>query len=90
MGSPVSLPLWVVLLMAILAISAALDRILIPSVRWALRRRANRAIEVAREPVRQIESERDPVRVRQLDLCFTPAWAEDPEGRDHVNEVEKG
>jgi glycerol-3-phosphate O-acyltransferase len=45
MGSQISLPLWVVLLMTILAISAALDRILIPSVRWALRRRANRAIE---------------------------------------------
>src|SRR5438876_962192 len=45
MGSQVSLPLWVVVLMAILAILAALDRILIPSVRWALRRRANRAIE---------------------------------------------
>ena len=45
MGSQVSLPLWVVLLMAILAILAALDRILIPSVRWALRRRTNRAIE---------------------------------------------
>ena len=39
------MPLWVVVLMAILAILAALDRILIPSVRWALRRRANRAIE---------------------------------------------
>ena len=45
MGSQVTLPLWVVLLMAILAISAALDRILIPSVRWALRRRTNRAID---------------------------------------------
>src|SRR5256885_16507943 len=45
MGSQVSLPLWVVVLMAILAILAALDRILIPSVRWALRRRANRSIE---------------------------------------------
>ena len=45
MGSQVSLPLWVVALMAILAILAALDRILIPSVRWAVRRRANRVIE---------------------------------------------
>jgi len=45
MGSQVSLPLWVVVVMAVLAILAALDRILIPSVRWALRRRANRAIE---------------------------------------------
>jgi len=45
MGSQVSLPLWLVVVIAVLAISAALDRILIPSVRWALRRRANRAIE---------------------------------------------
>src|SRR6476619_8573049 len=45
MGSQVSLPLWVAVVMAILAILGALDRILIPSVRWALRRRANRAIE---------------------------------------------
>ena len=45
MGSQVSLPLWVVVLIGVLAILGALDRILIPSVRWALRRRANRAIE---------------------------------------------
>jgi glycerol-3-phosphate O-acyltransferase len=45
MGSQVSLPLWVVIAMALLAAIAMLDRILIPSVRWALRRRANRVIE---------------------------------------------
>jgi glycerol-3-phosphate O-acyltransferase len=45
MGSQVSLPLWVVIAMTLLAAVAALDRILIPSVRWALRRRANRVIE---------------------------------------------
>jgi len=45
MGSQVSLPLWLVVVISIFAISAALDRVLIPSVRWALRRRANRAIE---------------------------------------------
>jgi glycerol-3-phosphate O-acyltransferase len=45
MGSQVSLPLWLVVLIVVLAILGALDRILIPSVRWALRRRANRAIE---------------------------------------------
>src|SRR3954465_4925951 len=45
MGSQERLPLWVVIVMAILAILAALDRILIPSVRSMLRRRANRAIE---------------------------------------------
>ena len=41
MGSQVSLPLWIVVAMALLAAVAALDRILIPSVRWALRRRLN-------------------------------------------------
>ena len=45
MGSQVSLPLWLVIAMALLATIAMLDRILIPSVRWALRRRANRVIE---------------------------------------------
>jgi len=45
MWSQVSLPLWAAILMALLAALALLDRILIPSVRWALRRRANRAIE---------------------------------------------
>lgn len=44
MSSEVSLPLWLVILVAVLATLGALDRILVPSVRWALRRRANRAI----------------------------------------------
>jgi glycerol-3-phosphate O-acyltransferase len=45
MGSQVTLPLWVVIIVALLAAWAAIDRILVPSVRWALRRRANRAID---------------------------------------------
>ena len=45
MGSQVTLPLWVVVLVVILAALAVIDRILVPSVRWALRRRANRAID---------------------------------------------
>ncbi len=45
MFTTVTLPMWVVVLAAILALWALLDRLLIPSVRWALRRRANRAIE---------------------------------------------
>jgi glycerol-3-phosphate O-acyltransferase len=44
MSSQVGLPLWVVIMMTILAAIAVLDRILLPGVRWALRRRANRAI----------------------------------------------
>ena len=45
MWDSVSVPLWFVVVLAALAILAILDRILIPSVRWALQRRANRAIE---------------------------------------------
>src|SRR4030095_9683138 len=45
MGSQVTLPLWAVVILALLAVWAAVDRILVPSVRWAVRRRANRAIE---------------------------------------------
>ena len=45
MGSQVTLPLWAVILVPLLAALAVIDRILVPSVRWALRRRANRAID---------------------------------------------
>jgi glycerol-3-phosphate O-acyltransferase len=45
MWSQVTLPLWAVVIVTLLAVLAAIDRILVPSVRWALRRRANRAIE---------------------------------------------
>ena len=45
MWSTVTLPVWLLVLMAALAAWALLDRLLIPSVRWALRRRANRAID---------------------------------------------
>jgi len=45
MGSEVTLPLWAVIILALFAAWAAIDRILVPSVRWAVRRRANRAIE---------------------------------------------
>ncbi len=41
----VVLPLWLVLLGGLLAVWALLDRLLVPSVRWVLRRRVNRALE---------------------------------------------
>jgi glycerol-3-phosphate O-acyltransferase len=41
----VALPLWLVLLVALLAALALLDRLLVPSARWLLRRRLNRAID---------------------------------------------
>lgn len=45
MGSTVTLPVWGLVLIVFLAAIAVLDRLLVPSVRWALRRRANRAID---------------------------------------------
>lgn len=45
MSAAVTLPLWAVILLAAFALWAALDRLLIPSARWVLRRRVNRALE---------------------------------------------
>ena len=45
MNDPVVLPLWAVALLVLLAGWAALDRLLIPSARWFLRRRVNRVLE---------------------------------------------
>ncbi len=45
MGSQIAVPLWAVIIVTLLAALAVIDRILMPSVRWALRRRANRAID---------------------------------------------
>jgi glycerol-3-phosphate O-acyltransferase len=41
----VTLPLWVFIVLGALALIALIDRLLLPSARWALRRRANRAID---------------------------------------------
>jgi glycerol-3-phosphate O-acyltransferase len=43
--STITLPLWVAVVLTLLAAWAALDRLLIPSVRWVLRRRVNRVLE---------------------------------------------
>lgn len=45
MNRLVSLPAWLVLVLFLLAAWAALDRLLVPGVRWYLRRRVNRAID---------------------------------------------
>ncbi|MEA2600712.1 MAG: glycerol-3-phosphate O-acyltransferase [Acidobacteriota bacterium] len=45
MNRAVSLPLWAVVLLVLLAAWAALDRLLVPSVRWYLRRRVQRVID---------------------------------------------
>jgi glycerol-3-phosphate O-acyltransferase len=45
MNARVELPLWMVVVLLLLAAWAALDRLLVPSVRWYLRRRVNRVID---------------------------------------------
>ncbi len=45
MTRAVSLPLWMAVLLVLLAAWAALDRLLVPSVRWYLRRRVQRVID---------------------------------------------
>jgi len=45
MGQTVALPLWLWLLLVTLATWAILERILVPGVRWWLRRRVNRVID---------------------------------------------
>src|SRR5579885_1575327 len=45
MSRSISLPLWLAVLLLVLAAWAALDRLFVPSVRWFLRRRVNRVID---------------------------------------------
>jgi len=45
MGDQITISLWVFLLLVIIALGAVLDRVLIPSTRWFLRRRINRVID---------------------------------------------
>jgi glycerol-3-phosphate O-acyltransferase len=45
MSSTVALPLWLVVLISVLAILAAVDRLLLPGARWIMQRRLARAID---------------------------------------------
>ncbi len=45
MDSTITLPLWLAVVLALLSMALLLDRVLIPSVRWYLRRRINRVID---------------------------------------------
>ena len=49
MTATISLPLWLLVLIGVLALWAALDRLLIPGARWMLRRRVNRVIDEINE-----------------------------------------
>jgi glycerol-3-phosphate O-acyltransferase len=45
MGDQITISLWVFLLLVVVALISILDRVLIPSTRWFLRRRINRVID---------------------------------------------
>ena len=45
MGEPVTVPLWLFVAIVIFALWSLLDRLLIPSGRWFVRRRLNRLID---------------------------------------------
>jgi len=45
MGEPVTVPLWLFAAIAVFALWSLLDRLLIPSGRWFVRRRLNRLID---------------------------------------------
>ncbi len=45
MSRTLTLPLWLGVIVVILALWAALDRLLLPSMRWVLRRRVNQVLE---------------------------------------------
>jgi len=45
MSADITLPIWLFLILFAVAVWAVLDRVLIPSTRWFLRRRINRVID---------------------------------------------
>ena len=45
MTAGVTLPLWLVVLVGLLALAGLLDRLLVPSVRWLIRSRANKVLD---------------------------------------------
>ena len=87
MSSTVTLPLWIAIALAALALIAVLDRLLVPSVRWALRRRANRAIDRVNTQLRlQIQPFKLTKRQVLIDqLVYDPEvlYAVDQYAREH-------
>jgi len=55
-SSPITVPLWLALVVALLAVWALLDRLLMPSARWFIRSRANKVLEEV--------SQRLPIHIR--------------------------
>ncbi len=45
MTGPITIPLWLFLVLFVITILSILDRVLIPSTRWFIRRKVNRVID---------------------------------------------
>jgi hypothetical protein len=73
MDSPVQLPLWLFLLLVVLALVAVLDRLLVPGVRRFLRTRVNRVVDelnLRRSPSGSLPDARASTR-----STLQPGWA---------------
>ena len=44
LAEPIAIPLWILILLPFVAVWAAFDRMIMPTVRWYIRRKVNRAI----------------------------------------------
>ena len=82
MSSSITLPLWLALVIGLLAVWALLDRLLMPSVRWLVRNRANRVLdEVGRRlkisirPFQQVKRQTLIDRLVFDDKVQQAAWA---------------
>ena len=82
MSSSITLPLWLALVIGLLAAWALLDRLLMPSVRWLVRNRANRVLdEVGRRlkisirPFQQVKRQALIDRLVFDDKVQQAAWA---------------
>ena len=82
MSSSISLPLWLALIIGALAAWALLDRLLLPSVRWLLRNRANRVLDeigrrlkISIRPFQQVKRQALIDRLVFDDKVQQAAWA---------------
>jgi len=63
----VSVPLWLLVLLIVLAAWSVLDRLLVPSVRWFLRRRVNRVLE---EVSQHLDIKIEPFRLTKREVLI--------------------
>jgi glycerol-3-phosphate O-acyltransferase len=92
-GTSVTIPLWLAVLLGALAAVATIDRLLAPAVRWWLRRRVNRAIDEINQRLRLTIPPFKLARRRQLieQLMFDPdvlkAVEDEAKARDEPKSV---